>query len=64
MVGRDISIADLMLAPQLATFMSTPEGQHLLSGRALADWLAMMNERPSMKATTREGLLAPESVAA
>ena len=64
MVGRDISIADLMLAPQLATFMSTPEGQYLLSGRALADWLAMMSERPSMKATTRERLLARESVAA
>ena len=61
MVGRDISIADLMLAPQLATFLSTPEGQHLLSGRALADWLAMMNERPSMQATTRERLLARES---
>ena len=64
MVGRDISIADLMLAPQLATFMSTPEGQHLLSGRAIADWLAMMNERPSMQATTRERLLAREAVAA
>jgi glutathione S-transferase len=64
MVGRDISIADLMLAPQLATFMSTPEGQYLLSGRALADWLAMMNERPSMQATTRERLLARESMAA
>ena len=47
MVGSDISIADLMLAAQLATFMQTPEGQHLLSGRALEDWLAMMNERPS-----------------
>jgi hypothetical protein len=35
-----------------------------LSGRALADWLAMMNERPSMQATTRERLLARESVAA
>jgi glutathione S-transferase len=64
MVGSDISLADLMLAPQLATFMSTPEGQHLLPGRALADWLAMMSERPSMKATTRERLLARESVAA
>ena len=40
--------------------MSTPEGQHLLSGSALADWLAMMNERPSMQATTRERLLARE----
>ena len=29
MVGSDISIADLMLAAQLATFMQTPEGQHL-----------------------------------
>jgi glutathione S-transferase len=64
MVGDDISIADLMLAPQLATFMMTPEGQHLLPGRGLADWLAMMNERPSMQATTRERLLAREQLAA
>jgi glutathione S-transferase len=64
MAGNDISIADLMLAPQLATFMLTPEGQHLLPGRALADWLAMMNERRSMQATMRERLLAREQVAA
>jgi glutathione S-transferase len=64
MAGDAISIADLMLAPQLATFMLTPEGQALMSGRALADWLAMMNERPSMQVTTRERLLAREPVAA
>jgi glutathione S-transferase len=64
MVCSDISIADLMLAPQLATFMLTPEGQHLLSGRALADWLAMMTERPSMQATMRERLLTREQAAA
>ncbi len=28
-----------MPAPQLATFMLTSEGQHLLPGGALADWL-------------------------
>ena len=53
-----------MLAPQLAALTLTPEGQHLLPGRALEDWLAMMNERPSMQATTRERPLAREPVAA
>jgi glutathione S-transferase len=56
LAGNDISIADLMLAPQLEIFMATPEGHALLAGRALADWLATMAERPSMKATTRERL--------
>jgi glutathione S-transferase len=64
MVGDDISIADLMLAPQLATFMMTPEGQRLLPGHALADWLAVMSERPSMQATTRERLVARDQLAA
>jgi glutathione S-transferase len=64
MVGDAVSIADLMLAPQLATFMMTPEGQQLVPGRASADWIAMMNERPSMQATTRERLLALGQLAA
>ena len=63
LAGNEISIADLMLAPQLEIFMATPEGQSLLAGRALADWLAMMAERPSMKATTRERLLAAQKAA-
>jgi glutathione S-transferase len=56
LAGNEISIADLMLAPQLEIFMATSEGHALLAGRGLADWLAMMAERPSMKATTRERL--------
>jgi glutathione S-transferase len=56
LAASDISIADLMLAPQLEIFMATPEGHALLAGRALADWLAMIAERPSMRATTRESL--------
>jgi len=64
MVGDAVSIADLMLAPQLATLMMTPEGQHIVPGRALADWFAIMNERPSMHATTRERLLAHGQLAA
>ena len=58
LAGNEISIADLMLAPQLEVFMATAEGQALLANRALADWMAMMAERPSMKATTRERLRA------
>lgn len=61
LVGDAVSIADLMLAPQLASLLMTPEGQHLVPGRALADWFAMMNERPSMQATTRERLLLARS---
>jgi glutathione S-transferase len=64
MAGHQISIADLMLAPQLASLRLTPEGERLLEGRVLADWLAMMNERASMSATTRERLLSGERVAA
>jgi glutathione S-transferase len=56
LAGNDISIADLMLAPQLEIFMATSEGHALLAGRGLADWLAMMAERSSLKATTRERL--------
>jgi glutathione S-transferase len=57
LAGNDISIADLMLAPQLEILRATPEGQTLLAHRALGDWLTMMAERASMKATTRERLM-------
>jgi glutathione S-transferase len=53
MVGDRLSIADLMLAPQLDFFAATPEGAELMRGTALADWLARMNERPSMQRTQR-----------
>lgn len=50
--GETPSIADLMLAPQLAYVAATPEGEALLAERPrLAGWLQRMGERPSMRRT-------------
>jgi glutathione S-transferase len=55
--GDHLSIADLILAPQLDFLAETPEGKSLLAGTRIEAWLARMNERPSMRATQRpEGL--------
>jgi len=51
MAGKQLSIADLILAPQLAYIGMTPEGRELMMDTALERWLARMNERPSMQAT-------------
>jgi glutathione S-transferase len=51
--GHTLSIADLILAPQLDFFAETPEGKSLLGGTRLGDWLARMNTRPSMQRTQR-----------
>jgi glutathione S-transferase len=51
--GDDLSIADLMLAPQLDFLAETPEGKALLAGTRIEAWLKRMNERPSMQATQR-----------
>jgi glutathione S-transferase len=53
LVGDQLSIADLMLAPQIDFFAATPEGKILLDGTNLKAWLARMNARPSMIATQR-----------
>ena len=53
LAGDRLSIADLMLAPQLDFFAETPEGKSLLQETQLQAWLARMNERPSMQATLR-----------
>ena len=53
LAGDRLSIADLMLAPQLDFFQATKEGRSLLDGTNLADWLARMNQRPSMSRTQR-----------
>jgi glutathione S-transferase len=57
MAGDCISIADLMLAPQLAFFRGTPEGEVLLKGNSLDAWLTRMTARPSMQATEAERLM-------
>jgi glutathione S-transferase len=53
LAGESLSIADLMLAPQLDFLAETPEGKSLLAGTRIEAWLARMNERPSMRATQR-----------
>jgi glutathione S-transferase len=53
LAGETLSIADLMLAPQIDFFAQTPEGQSLVAGTRLEDWLRRMNARPSMRATQR-----------
>ncbi len=51
--GDAVTLADLMIAPQLDFFVSTPEWTLLTQGRPnLLSWLDRMNARPSMQATT------------
>ena len=57
MAGNEISIADLMLAPHLAIFMMTAEGQEMLSGTSLLPWLDRMSKRDSWAATEIERLM-------
>jgi glutathione S-transferase len=53
--GDAISLADLMIAPAVEFFTATPEWSVLGAPHAnLVAWLARMQERPSMKATTWE----------
>ena len=52
-IGDHLSLADLMLAPQLDFFYGTREGREMLEGTALAQWLKRMNERSSMQRTQR-----------
>ena len=56
MTGDSVSIADLMLAPQLEFFQATPEGQELIGGSTLEGWLTRMSSRASMQATQAERL--------
>jgi glutathione S-transferase len=54
-VGDALSLADLLLAPQLDFFRETPEWEPLTAKNSnLCAWLARLSERPSMIATTWE----------
>jgi glutathione S-transferase len=53
LAGGQLTLADLMVAPQLDFLAATPEGETLLKGTRLEAWLARMNARPSMQATGR-----------
>lgn len=51
--GRELSLADLMVAPHLSFLPLFADGQALLAPHpALAAWIARMEARPSMVATT------------
>jgi glutathione S-transferase len=56
MAGEHLSLADLMLAPQLEYFRATPEGTELLKATPLDGWLTRMGTRASMQATQAERL--------
>ena len=57
--GETLTLADLMLGPQMAFMSATPEWQTLTGTRPnLVAWLARLNARPSFQATTWEQLVA------
>jgi glutathione S-transferase len=58
-VGEALSLADVILAPQLDFLRATPEWEALTARHMnLGKWLDRMNERPSMAATTWERVTA------
>jgi glutathione S-transferase len=65
MAGDAISLADLLLAPHLSMFAQAPEGAQILQEHGnLREWLARIEARPSMRATTWDGLLERVAAAA
>ncbi len=57
--GDSPSLADIMIAAQLDFFTGTPEWPPLTAKTPhLVDWMARMNGRPSMQATTWERVAA------
>jgi len=58
-VGESITLADVILAPQVDFFTATPEWQPLTAHSPnIRQWLDRMNARPSMCATTWERVAA------
>ena len=51
LVGDVVSLADIMLAPQLHLILPVPEVRAMLEGTRLAAWLERMLEHPAMVAT-------------
>jgi glutathione S-transferase len=65
MAGDALSLADLLLAPHLSMFAQAPEGAQILQEHEnLSRWLARIEERPSMQATTWDRLLQRVAAAA
>lgn len=59
LVGDELSLADLHLAPSIAFMAATPEGRQLMAGTRLAAWLERMEARPSMQATRPPEIFRP-----
>ncbi|MBV9221717.1 MAG: glutathione S-transferase domain-containing protein, partial [Methylobacteriaceae bacterium] len=51
LAGEALSMADLMLAPQLHLISAAPEVRAMLEGKRLGAWLDRMLAHPSMVAT-------------
>jgi glutathione S-transferase len=65
MAGDVISLADLLLASHLSMFAQAPEGAQILQEHEnLRSWLARIEARPSMVATTWDKLLERSTGAA
>ena len=65
LAGDALSLADLLLAPQLSMFAQTPDGAQILQEHEnLNRWLARIEARPSMQATTWDRLLERVAAAA
>jgi glutathione S-transferase len=65
MAGDTLSLADLLLAPHLSMFAQAPEGAQILQEHGnLNRWLARIEARPSMQATTWDRLLERVAAAA
>lgn len=65
MAGDALSLADLLLAPQLSMLSQAPEGVAILREHAnLCGWLERMEARPSMRATQWDALLERAHAAA
>jgi glutathione S-transferase len=63
--GEALSLADLLLAPHLSMFAEAPEGAQILHEHEnLNRWLARIEARPSMQATTWDRLLERVAAAA
>jgi len=59
MAGETLTIADLLLAPQLEFFTHVEEGTPMFAAHPnLKAWVERMNARPSMRRTTWERLAA------
>ena len=58
LVGDEVSIADLILAPHVFYFSIAPEGREIMQGGKLQRWIERMQARASMRNTEIEKLRA------